>query len=184
MLSHFTDVAPTAWRFEKGEYGRPEINDKLNPEHLRFNISHTNGLVACALTTGYDIGVDVEWPARSNKVDTIAEKKFSNSEFAYFQASPPTEQRRIFFSFWTLKEAYIKAIGKGLHEPLDSFTFDLDVLKIFFLRENDNRKSDLWSFGLFAPTQDHLCAICVARPVNASQDIRYKHLFWDNLDAP
>jgi 4'-phosphopantetheinyl transferase len=184
MLSHFTDVAPTAWRFEKGEYGRPEIDDKLNPENLRFNISHTNGLVACALTTGYDIGVDVEWPARSNMVNAIAEKKFSNSEFAYFQASPPTEQRRIFFSFWTLKEAYIKAIGKGLHEPLDSFTFDLDVLKIFFLRENDNRKSDLWSFGLFAPTQDHLCAICVARPVNASQDIRYKHLFWDNLDAP
>ena len=184
MLSHFTDVAPEAWRFENGEHGRPEINDKLNPEHLRFNISHTNGLVACALTTRYDIGVDVEWPARSNMFDTIAESKFSNREFTCFKASPPTEQRRVFFSFWTLKESYIKAIGKGLREPLDSFAFDLESLKISFLHENDNRNSDCWSFGLFSPSQDHLCALCVGRPASAPQDIKSRHLCWDDLDKP
>jgi len=182
MLSHFSHVAAVDWRFEKGEHGRPEITDELNPHGLRFNISHTRGLVACALTTKHDIGVDVEWPARANMIETIAEKKFSNPEFSYFKASPLAEQRRVFFSFWTLKEAYIKAIGKGLSEPLDSFAFDLDTLEIAFLRNNGN--SDCWGFDLFTPSDDHLCALCVASPADAPQNIKRRHLGWDDLDAP
>ena len=182
MLSHFSHVVPADWRFENGEHGRPEITGVLNSEGLRFNISHTNGLVTCALTTRHDIGVDVEWPARSNMIETIAEEKFSASEFTYFKASPQAEQRRVFFSFWALKESYIKAIGKGLREPLDGFAFDLDALEISFLRDNGN--GDCWGFDLFAPSQDHLCALCIARPAGAPQDISRRHLGWDDLEAP
>ncbi len=183
MLSHFSKVSPADWQFKNGKHGKPEIKNNLNHENLRFNISHTNGLVACALTTKYDIGVDLEWSCRSNIIDTIAEKKFSSAEFNYLKASPRTEQRRIFFSLWTLKESYIKAIGKGLLEPLDSFAIDLDSLKISFLRKQDYRDSSSWSFALFNPTEDHLCALCVAHPNNAPGDIKYQHIYWHDLDT-
>lgn len=181
MLSNFSDLAPADWLFTKGEYGRPEINEELNHQSLRFNISHTNGLVACALSTKHDIGIDVEWRSRSNMIDTIAKRNFSNSELSYFKNSPPTEQRMVFFSFWTLKESYIKAIGKGLHEQLDSFAFDLDTLEISFLRKNDIRNKNCWSFNLFTPSQEHLCALCVAHPNSAPKGINYRHIFWHDL---
>ena len=60
MLSNFSKLSPADWYFKISEHGKPEISDKINPENLRFNISHTNGMVACALTEKYDIGVDLE----------------------------------------------------------------------------------------------------------------------------
>ena len=60
-LSRYAAVAPADWRFIANVHGRPEILDR--PEgvpDLRFNISHTDGLIACAVTIGREVGVDVE----------------------------------------------------------------------------------------------------------------------------
>ena len=181
MLSNFSDVAPADWLFKIGEHGKPEINKKLNRKNLRFNISHTNGMVACALTTKYDIGVDLEWPSRNSQMYKIAEKKFSDIEFNYFKASSPTEQSKIFFSLWTLKESYLKAVGKGLRIPLDSFSFDLNTLEISFLDNNAFHNTGYWKFALFRPSVAHLCALCVAHPKNSPKKIKYQQVYWQDL---
>jgi 4'-phosphopantetheinyl transferase len=182
MLSNFSDVAPADWLFEIGEHGKPEINEKLNHENLRFNISHTNGMVACALTTKYDIGVDLEWPSRNNCMNKIAKKKFTESEFNYLKAKPPTEQRKVFSSLWTLKESYLKAVGKGLLIPLNSFSFDLNTLEISFLDNKRFHNSGCWKFALLKPSDDHLCALCVAHPKNSPQKIKHQQVHWQDFD--
>src|SRR4029453_1384894 len=61
MLSRYAEVAPRDWRFVTNQFGRPEVLDR--PAHvpdLRFNLSHTDGLIACAVTVGREVGVDVE----------------------------------------------------------------------------------------------------------------------------
>lgn len=169
MLSNFADCEPSDWRFVTGQHGRPELAGFPETTNLRFNLSHARGMVACAVAHQDDIGVDVEWMERSNRFTDIAEKKFSQPEFSHFSDAPENEKRHIFFSFWTLKESYIKAIGKGLLEPLDGFAFNLDPLKISFL--NDNSNAACWGLDLFQPVPEYLCATSLARPADEEVSI-------------
>lgn len=120
LLGRYGALEPARWRFSKGPYGRPEIA----PEHpwLRFNISHTRGLVAVALARRLQIGVDVEEVVAARATDDLAAYVFSPDELAGFRALGPAEQVARFFTLWTCKEAYIKGRGMGLQLPLDQFT--------------------------------------------------------------
>jgi 4'-phosphopantetheinyl transferase len=125
LLSRFVDVPAANWTFTMNEHGRPEAaNLPPGAPPLRFNISHTDGLVACAITVERDIGVDVENIERPVEHD-IAGRFFAPREVSDLRALPPDRQRVVFFDYWTLKEAYIKARGLGLTLPLHHFAFDL-----------------------------------------------------------
>ncbi len=179
MLAHFSVVGAADWHFVSGPHGRPEPAPDVGANGLRFNLSHTAGMVACAVTKDDAIGVDVEWLQRSNDLQAIAERKFSLSESACFGAARKQDRQQIFFSFWTLKESYIKAIGKGLLEPLDGFAFELETPSISFLNGQDSAES--WDFDLFQPSPVHLVALCLARTPGASVEISRRHLGWEDL---
>ena len=75
LLSQYADVEAADWRFEKGEKDKPEI---VNPPlALRFNLSHTENLIICAVCLHDDIGADVENIGRDNDVLAIADRYFS-----------------------------------------------------------------------------------------------------------
>lgn len=179
MLSHFAPVQPAQWHFERGPHGRPELSEETRSTNLRFNLTHARNMVACAVTLQDDIGVDVEWVARSNQFAEIAEKKFSVPEIERFTRAPEEEKRRIFFSFWTLKEAYIKAIGKGLREPLDGFAIDLEPLAIRFLADNGDEEA--WALDLFEAGPEHLCAVCAGVGHHRPSHIHRRVLTWVEL---
>lgn len=97
----------------------------IAPTHsspLRFNLSHTEGLVVLAVAET-DVGVDVEWLDRPGRTVELADRYFAPAETAALRALPVDQQRDRFFDLWTLKESYIKARGLGLAIPLASFTF-------------------------------------------------------------
>lgn len=126
MLSRYAPVPPKDWRFITNAHGRPEILDRPpGVPDLRFNISHTDGLIACAVTIGREIGVDVEHVRRSLTHD-VASRFFAPAEVRHLHALPAYEQERVFFDYWTLKESYIKARGFGLALPLGDFAFTLN----------------------------------------------------------
>jgi 4'-phosphopantetheinyl transferase len=122
-LSQYIHQHPNTWSFAENQYGRPHLAE---PEHawLRFNLSHTTGMVVCLVSRQREVGVDVENLER--KIDSllgIAERFFAPKEVSALQALPIAEQRQRFFSYWTLKESYIKARGMGLSLPLEKFAF-------------------------------------------------------------
>jgi 4'-phosphopantetheinyl transferase len=122
-LSKCADVDPAAWQFRAAAQGRPEIAAPKSP--LRFNLSHTQGLAACAVTDGRDVGIDVEDITREHSCG-LAERIFSLREQKNLRDLPAQEQARGFFELWTLKEAYLKARGLGLTIPLRAFSFYRD----------------------------------------------------------
>ncbi|MEF2550367.1 4'-phosphopantetheinyl transferase superfamily protein [Aurantimonas sp. A2-1-M11] len=124
-LSRYRDVAPGDWRFETNRYGRPAIVGEA-PGGLVFNLSHTRGLVALAVSHGCEIGVDVEAVGRQSATFDLAGRYFSQAEGAWVRAAAGPALAERFFAVWTLKEAYIKARGMGLALPLDGFSFTLD----------------------------------------------------------
>lgn len=119
-LSRYAPVHPAEWEFAFNAYGRPEIAQPAKWRDLRFNLSHSAGRAVVAVARGYEIGVDVEAVKEIEDMQKIAERFFSPVESAALRRDP-----ELFFDFWTLKEAYIKARGMGLALALHGFSFSL-----------------------------------------------------------
>ncbi len=164
-LSRYAQVAPADWRFIANVHGRPEILDRPDgAPDLRFNISHTDGLIACAVTIGREIGVDVEHINRHLTHD-VAGRFFAPDEVTDLRKLSDEEQRRVFFDYWTLKEAYIKARGFGLALPLGDFAFKLNPpgppdITFEPSLEDDPRT---WQFLQDWPTPQHRLGLAVRR---------------------
>jgi 4'-phosphopantetheinyl transferase len=173
VLSRYVDLAPVNWRFRVNEWGRPEI-DVPELGHLRFNLSNTRGLVACAVALDGEIGVDVEALDRVGDLLEIADGFMAAPESAAIRALPPDAQGLRFFTYWTFKEAYIKARGMGLSIPLDKFWFLLDGkdgkaqapsgARLVLDPDMDDDASG-WSFAQLQPTDRHLLAVARREPV-------------------
>lgn len=163
VLSRYAGAAPRDWRFETNAFGRPAIAGPVTGRDLRFNLSHTDGLVALAVTEGRDVGIDVERIDREIDVMALAPSVMAASERKALERTPPEERRNLFFSFWTLKEAYIKARGMGLSLPLDGFAFDLSgaAPAIAFDPARIADQAAAWTFRRFAPTPRHALAVAV-----------------------
>ena len=165
MLSRYASVAPAAWSFIANVHGRPEILDRpRGVPDLRFNVSHTEGLIACAVTIGREVGVDVEHIGRRLTHD-VAGRFFAPREVDDLRRLAADEQHRVFFDYWTLKEAYIKARGFGLALPLADFAFRLSPPSppaITFEPSLDDDPAT-WQFFQDSPTPQHRLALAVRR---------------------
>lgn len=129
LLSRRAHVAPGDWRFASAPLGKPYLVSP--PRDLAFNLSHTRGMAAVAVAEARDIGVDVEALAQTRDVLRVAERFFAPGEAAAIRAATGVEARNdLFFSIWTLKEAVVKAEGRGLSRGLDSFVVSLSPLRI------------------------------------------------------
>jgi len=156
-------VPPHAWTFERNEHGKPEVSGPTGAGTLRFNVSNTYGLVACAITRHNDVGVDVEARDRNSDGLAIADRYFSVQEVAALKALSSEQQAHRFFEYWTLKEAYIKARGLGLAIPLGQFSFLLDGredIGIAFDPKLDDHVHH-WSFALRSPSSRHQLAVAL-----------------------
>jgi 4'-phosphopantetheinyl transferase len=144
------------------EHGCPRIRPDQNEAGLRFNLSNTDGLVACAVTVGRDVGVDVELP-KDFEHARLAERYFAAPEVEALRSLPPAAQRERFFRVWTLKEAYIKAREMGLAIPLGDFWLDLDQpgpIGIAFAPRLDDRSGE-WQFVSEILPESHAFALAV-----------------------
>lgn len=157
-------VAPSAWRFAEGPHGKPDLAGPPGAPPLRFNLSHTTGLLALAVTLGRDVGVDVEHTGRDVSDDRVAERFFAPPEAADVLARLGEARRERFFAYWTLKEVYIKARGMGLAIPLSSFWLDVDrePIRIAFAPElADDPLS--WQLARLRLSAEHAIAVAVRR---------------------
>jgi 4'-phosphopantetheinyl transferase len=165
VLSRYAAVDPRAWAFRENEYGRPEIAGPAGVSKLRFNVSHTDGFIACLVGLDRDLGVDVENVRRRGQTVEIADRCFSPTEVDELRRQPPHAQRTRFFEYWTLKEAYIKARGMGLSIRLEEFSFHIEdgrPIRISFgPRLHDDPAS--WQFWVFRPTDHHILAAGIRR---------------------
>jgi 4'-phosphopantetheinyl transferase len=165
VLSRYAPIEAHAWRFEPTSHGRPVItNPHPLAQRLSFNISHTDSAVVLAVTTGRDIGVDIESTERNAPLE-VADRYFSAHEAAALRSLPPAEQPHRFWELWTFKESYIKARGLGLSLPLHKFSFHFEHpggVHISF-EEELNESPARWELMQLRLDADHLLALCVQR---------------------
>ena len=172
ILSRCTGLVPKQITFSRGDYGRPFLLPFGTSPPPEFNLSYTDGLVAAALSLECRVGIDVENTSREIDCLEIAERYFSTAEYMELQQLPKPLLKERFFELWTLKEAYVKAQGGGLHTPLDEVSFHLrdannDPVKSTYVVTDDGRQ---WQFRTLKPSDRHKASFCVRR--NAESPLR------------
>jgi len=174
VLSRYADVPPSAWRFVRSAFGRPEV--RLPPGRgagrlLCFNLTHTRGLAACVVAWDREVGVDAEaWQRQGRDLgEELIRRCLSPAELASLRRLAPPARQSVFFDYWTLKEAYLKARGLGLALPIEDITFrwpsgvphEGDVAVSFGPGIDDVPHT--WQFARHVPTDRHKVALAVRR---------------------
>ncbi|XP_027346566.1 uncharacterized protein LOC113858235 isoform X2 [Abrus precatorius] len=178
-------IDPKSLKFRTNNYGKPEVDwlytDDWSLPPLHFNISHTSSLIACGVTVGSPIGIDVEEKQRTlkNNILTFARRYLSPHETEMLtRIADPELQRQEFIKLWTLKEAYVKALGKGFSaSPFKTFTIQLRnhmeggihtpphmISKDITVEPSDDDLKNLssnWQFVLLELAGSHYAAVCI-----------------------
>jgi 4'-phosphopantetheinyl transferase len=163
VLSAYTpEIAPAKWEFEVTSEGRPFLASAFEHTGLHFNLSHTEGLVAMAVCRHARVGIDVEKMHRA-PLD-VAERYFSAAEIAQLRVLPAEEQSRHFLRLWTLKEAWLKAIGTGISGGLDQMSIIFSSADEFTFERADDGDAARWRFSQFEIGQEHVLALAVLPP--------------------
>ncbi|PKO23429.1 MAG: 4'-phosphopantetheinyl transferase [Chloroflexi bacterium HGW-Chloroflexi-1] len=162
ILGSYLSLEPSHLQFGCGSHGKPYLS---KPDYcaIRFNLAHSHELALYALSYGREIGVDIEYIRPMPNIEQIVGRFFSASESAALQALPPGQQLEAFFNCWTRKEAYIKAIGDGLAQPLDQFQVSLAPGELPQLLRVEKNSSEVarWRMEALKPAPGYVAALAV-----------------------
>lgn len=165
-------VTPHRWRFRSNRYGRPELPTPW--QRLRFNVSHTAGLVACVVVVDLDCGIDVE-RVTSRDFTALTPRALAEPERTVLTDLPPAQRSRMFMRYWTLKEAYVKARGRGMSLPLEECVFAVNRGQPRLLSHppDDHPCPDGWQFLQTEPTGEHVLAVALRTAGRAVVRVRW-----------
>jgi 4'-phosphopantetheinyl transferase len=158
LLGRYLERSSSTVHLQTQQFGKTvlAIDDLGIPLH--FNLSHSHGLAIYAFCFGHELGVDLERLRPEIATEEIANRFFSIRERQELASLPRSARVAGFFNAWTRKESYVKAHGKGLQIPLDSFDVTLAPGQPVILRSLD---SDCWRIYSFTPVENFTAALTV-----------------------
>lgn len=172
LLDRHLSIREQDLSFKKNQYGKPSL---LKYEAVHYNCSHSGDWVLCAVGDA-PLGVDVE-VIKSGDLD-IAKRFFTGEEYTWLQELNGKERDIAFYKLWTLKESYVKALGKGLAIPLDSFSFYFgDSIEL----KTDTPDSGGYSFWSEQLDQSHMASLCCLTAKVSTEDIKFHPVSYDTV---
>lgn len=146
------NLNPMKIEFDYNEHEKPSLK---NHPKAHFNISHSGDYVVVAFSD-CPVGVDIE-KNKGNRLK-VAKRFFTREELDdLFAFSEEKEQIEYFYQLWTLKESYMKTIGKGISMSLSSFSFK-KFYTDFRLRYSSEDMG--YQFTSYKVHPDYACNLC------------------------
>lgn len=161
LLSEYLGAAPSEIRFAYSTRGKPSVLAPNSP--IRLSVSHSGDVALYAFSAFSEVGVDVEAAVAFDAMSGIASRYFSAAERAALAAASRSTYTTAFYSCWTRKEAYLKARGIGLNEPLDGFDVSMRpgdraaLLRV----AGDASAPSRWSLAHLEPARGYIGALAV-----------------------
>jgi len=148
LSRYFPNIAPKEWCFEKNRYGKPYLHAKHGIT-FHFNLSHSESHVYMICSEQYVCGIDVEESKNMPLSEGVSALLFSEEESLVYKSLSEKEKVRMFYLYWTLKEAHLKALGSGLME-LELSTLNFEPFVDLYIDENHfkHRHHQYWSYCL------------------------------------
>lgn len=152
-LGKYMPEVPRPPEIATGEFGRPYL--AVAPM-CSVNWSHADQWAVCAISSASSIGVDIERTARV-RLD-VARRFFAAEEIRWLDGLPAAEHQQALGELWTLKEAYTKALGRGLHESFQGFAIPMQGHQPQPLLRGGRQ----WRFRIYPLDPDFTLSVCVA----------------------
>lgn len=141
LLSGFTGIDAAKLRFIYGASGKPSLAD----HDIHFNVAHSAELGVFAFAPDRSVGVDVENERPVRRLLDVAQRFMSEDEMRSLAATEPAERDGAFLRAWVVREARLKAEGKGVWSGPESAK----------ARDNLTHK-------VFAPRPGYIAAVAAA----------------------
>ncbi|MBO4350503.1 MAG: 4'-phosphopantetheinyl transferase superfamily protein [Proteobacteria bacterium] len=106
---------PPQFPIRLNDYGKPYLANGA----CFFNLSHSHQKVM-AIFAQTEVGCDIERVTDSN--DDLVKALFDPNEKALYACTPEDKKNELFFRIWTARESFLKAIGRGLADPVPEFS--------------------------------------------------------------
>lgn len=116
ILAKILDEPPEKISIKKAEHGKPYLADYPG---LVFNLSHSAAAMVIAVGWNCRLGVDIECCKSRSGMAGLVDKCFAIEEIAYWNSLPESQKISAFYRYWTRKEAFVKATGRGIALGLD-----------------------------------------------------------------
>ena len=107
--------------FAASDHGKPYAVVQGRTASISFNLSHSGRHGMVALAAAGRLGVDVEERSARPHLDELIGTTLGPHEKAELEGASESRKLHMFFYFWTLKEALIKALGTGLSLDMSGF---------------------------------------------------------------
>jgi 4'-phosphopantetheinyl transferase len=159
LLGRYTGLPPAAVPLTAERHGKPVLVSLP----WAFNVSHSDNFGLYAVTFRRRVGVDVERVRPVGDMDGLVERFFAPREKADFAQLTGREREEGFFNAWTRKEAFTKATGVGMHEPINRFAVSLipGVPACLVGYESDPTEPDRWQFYGWPVAPNYMAAVAV-----------------------
>lgn len=128
LASYLADTDAKALCIDRNEFGKPFLS---TCPALSFNLSHTGSWMLLAVSRDIKLGVDIEQIKPRGLLQGLVCKCFSPTEQRYWMDLPPSLQEEMFYAFWTRKEAFVKAVGRGIALGLSACEIDTQHMDRF-----------------------------------------------------
>jgi 4'-phosphopantetheinyl transferase len=162
VLAAATGAPPSAIRLGRNRYGKPTLQWPKAP--IAFNLSHTADLIVCGVSPRGVLGVDVEAVRPVRDAVRIAARMFTSSELLTLHRMPPKHRDAAFLGCWARKEAVVKALGCGLHLPLDAFEVSVPPDPAALLRPPPTQTEDRWTMADLPLPGGYVGAVALITP--------------------
>jgi 4'-phosphopantetheinyl transferase len=166
ILSRYIRMSPEQIHFSYGFYGKPflAMPQQEEAQSLDFNLSHSSDLALIAVAHSRKVGVDVERLQPELAYERLARRFFTPSEQRVIFAKPSGLQLYAFYQIWTRKEAFLKAKGEGLSQPMEEFEVDLLSEQGVNIvgRNHLHNLIEGWSLLPLTPGPSYVAALAVA----------------------
>lgn len=156
LLGRYTGCTAEDIHIKYTTYGKPFVDGQIE-----FNVSYSRTMGIIAFAGKGQVGVDIEKVRLMEESGDIVRSLFSESEQLAYLNIPDIEQNEAFFELWTRKEAFIKAIGRGLYFPLNEFSVAVDGPVRLDIQGDDYTGSD-WTLEDISPNPQYRAALAYA----------------------
>jgi 4'-phosphopantetheinyl transferase len=178
ILSRYISFDPGYLRFYYNQYGKPFLAPEFSSYLLNFNLSHSGSMALYTITRNMEIGIDIERVRSDFEYEEIAKRFFSVNEVSVLRAIATEKKLEAFYNCWTRKEAYIKAHGKGLSQPLDTFDVSFAPWEppMLLIAKDEPQERSLWTLLDLKPGPGYRGALAVK-----GIGCRFRYWEWSQL---
>jgi 4'-phosphopantetheinyl transferase len=114
LLGEYLDQPPERVEFVANDHGKPRLRDIGENQGLVFNVSHSGGFALLAFALDAALGVDIEECRARSNLQGLAKMCLAPDELNRWQRLPQERRADEFIRHWAAKEAFVKAVGRGI----------------------------------------------------------------------